>query len=405
MAPGDAGQGRLTRLETARNRLLSQTDQTPSVKRQLGDALGLRLAEPVAARTAYPAFDKVTTDGYAVQAADTFDASRRMPARLDLTEESVGPGETIHVEAGDELPDGTNAVINDADVNRADTTVELLSAVPEGAGVVPAGGEVEKGEQVLDAGRRLRPSDMALLSAVGCDSVPVAEPWTVVIIPTGDNVVTQTPEEGEVRETNGRMLEGLLKPWGGRGVIRDPVVSKPAALRAAIERDLDADVILTIGGTADGRHDHVPTTLESRGTLLANGLAISPGETTATGIVERTPVVALPGPPIACLVAVVQLVRPLLERTSREPVPGSNVDATLAEKLPSQVGVRSFAPVNLEYHADRLEEGKLPNTARPVRPSSEGLRAITRADGWTSVPEAREGYDVGERVTVEEWES
>jgi hypothetical protein len=78
-----------------------------------------------------------------------------------------------------------------------------------------------------------------------------------------------------------------------------------------------------------------------------------------------------------------------------DPAPVVEREATLAEKLPSEPGVRSFARV-------RFTDDE---TVEPVRTGGAGvLSSVAAADGWVVVPESREGIPAGETVTVRDWE-
>ena len=73
--------------------------------------------------------------------------------------------------------------------------------------------------------------------------------------------------------------------------------------------------------------------------------------------------------------------------------------ATLARKIRSEPGVRTFARVTLEGD----ERGE--RTATPTRTKGAGvLSSVALADGWVVVREEREGYAEGETVAVETWE-
>jgi len=68
------------------------------------------------------------------------------------------------------------------------------------------------------------------------------------VIPTGEELVQSDPGPGEVIETNGLTVSRLVERWGGEARYRDVVTDDEDALSAAIEADLDADVVVTTGG-------------------------------------------------------------------------------------------------------------------------------------------------------------
>jgi len=68
-----------------------------------------------------------------------------------------------------------------------------------------------------------------------------------------------------------------------------------AAVSIAAALDTSAcDVLVTIGGSGVGRTDATIAALAGRGEVIAHGIALRPGRTTAVGRMEKIPVIALP---------------------------------------------------------------------------------------------------------------
>ena len=353
----------------------------------LGRADGRVLAETVTAPSPVPGYDRAAMDGYAVRASDTFGASDRSPTVLREGEGAVNPDEAVRVHTGSDLPEGADAVVMVEHTETVGDEVEVFDAVAEG-------------ERLYEPGHRIRPSDLGLLKSVGVDQVEVYDPPTVGVIPTGEELVQRDPEPGEVIETNGLTVSRMADRWGAIPTYRNVVDDDPNAIRAAIQRDLAKDVVVTTGGSSVGERDYTPEVVDELGEVLVHGVALKPGHPVALGVVEGTPVVMLPGYPVACIVNAVQFLRPILKRVGNMPVPEHpTVEAELSRKISSEPGTRTFARVRLsEGDGDRP-------VAEPTRASGSGvLSSVALADGWVVVPEAREGYDAGERVAVENWE-
>ena len=387
-----------TRLATARERLL----ETPPVQRtervSLSVADGRVAAEPVDAARNVPHYARAAMDGWAVRAADTFGASDRSPAVLRPAD-SVGPDTAVRVHTGSELPDGADAVVKVEAVDEVGGELEAFDAVAEGENVAPVGEDVEAAQRLYDPGDQLRSSDLGLLKATGLDTVEaVAEP-EVAVVPTGEELVQADPDPGEVVETNRFTISRLAERWGADVTRRNIVTDDREALRAAVERDLTRDVVVTTGGSSVGERDLVPEVADELGEVFVHGVALKPGHPVALGRVDDVTVVMLPGYPVAAIVNAVQFLRPLVKhlgRMPRHPLPTR--EATLARKIRSEPGVRTFARVTLED-----SDGEL--TATPTRASGAGvLSSVALADGWVVVPERREGIPEGETVTVQNWE-
>ncbi len=387
-----------TRLETARETLLSAVDPLErTVSVPLAEADSRVLAEPVTATRAVPNEPRAAMDGYAVRASDTVGASDRSPTRLRPADE-VGPGAAERVHTGSALPDGANAVVMIEHVERTDADISVREAVAEGENVRPTGEDVAADQHLFDRGHRLQPADLGLLRAVGRDTVTVYDRPTVEVVPTGEELVRDDPGRGETVETNGLTISRYVRRWGGEPRYRDVVTDDAAAIRAAIERGRDADAIVTTGGSSVGERDIVPDVVSEIGSVLVHGVAVKPGYPVAMGMVDSTPILLLPGYPVSCLVNAVQFLRPLVARLGHmSPDPHPTTLATLARKLPSEPGVRTFARVRLDTTDD-------PPEAVPVRAGGASvLSSVALADGWVVVPEAREGIEAGTEVAVEHW--
>ncbi|RQG93285.1 molybdopterin molybdenumtransferase MoeA [Natrarchaeobius halalkaliphilus] len=387
---------------------------------------GRVLASPVASARNVPHYRRAAMDGYAVQASDTFGASERSPEVLRITEgiggdASVDPGTAARVHTGSALPDGADAVVKIERVTELPSAGELEvdDAVAEGENVAPIGEDVEEDQHLYDEGHRLRPSDLGLLRSTGYASVSVAAQPTVGVVPTGEELVTNDPEPGEVIETNGLTVSRLAERWGARVTCRDVVTDDPDSLRVAIQRDLTTDVVVTTGGSSVGKRDLLPEVIDELGEVLVHGVGLKPGHPICLGLVEETPVLALPGYPVACIVNAVQFLRPALawlEGTTPKPHPTTR--ATLERKIPSEPGSRTFARVQLQERNDErgarepddkrgaTETDDEPAvTAVPTRASGSGiLSSVALADGWVVVDEGREGIPAGETVAVRNWE-
>ena len=373
----------------------------------IAEADGRTLAATMAAPANVPPAPRAAMDGYAVRAEDTFGASDRSPEILravdaEPTEGSVGPNQALRVHTGSALPDGADAVVMIEQAEPVADEVEVFDAVAESENVAPVGEDVSEGQQLYDPGHVLRPSDLGLLKSVGFTEVPVVEKPEVTVIPTGDELVQADPGPGETIETNGLTVARFVERWGGEPTELDPVEDDEEALKEAIRSGLDGELVVTSGGSSVGQRDLLPEVLEEMGEIVVHGIALKPGHPFGFAVVEGTPVLMLPGYPVATIVNAVQFLRPAVKRAMDAPLPDHPAtEATLERKIASEPGVRTFARVRLEER----EDDPLP-AAIPTRVSGSGvLSSVALADGWVVVPEPAEGIDAGEVVAVQDWEA
>jgi len=449
-----AGFKERTRVAVARERLLARVSPHGRVASvPLGSVDERAVAERIDAPTPVPGYDRAAMDGYAVRAEDTFGASGRSPALLrvrgreadagngdgdgdgdgeeeggdrhdgadatDTPTADLRPGEAHRVHTGSEVPAGADAVVKIEDVEAFGDELEVFDGVAVGENVGPTGEDVAEGQTLFEPGHVLRPSDVGLLKSVGIDRVPVYERPTAGVIPTGEELVQSDPGPGEVIETNGLTVSQLVSRWGGQPTYRNVVTDDRDALRAAIQRDLTKDVVVTTGGSSVGERDLVPEVVDDLGEVLVHGVALKPGHPVALGVVEGTPVLMLPGYPVACIVNAVQFLRPALKRAGGMAVPDlPTVRARLDGKVRSEPGTRTFARVELSGTEGDDDPGagsdapdgtdvddEIDRVATPTRTSGSGvLSSVALTDGWVVVPEPLEGYDAGAVVDVELWE-
>ena len=397
-----SGFKRRTPVEEARERLREATTRrVGTMELPLTRADERVLAESVNANRNVPHYRRAAMDGYAVRAADTFGASERSPELLRVTEREAdpAPGEAVRVHTGSEVPESCDAVVMIEDVDEIGAELEVFNAVARGENVAPIGEDVEAGQALYEPGHRLRPSDLGLLKSLAVDEVEVYDQPTVGVIPTGEELVQHDPDPGEIIETNGLTVSRLVSRWGGRAEYRNVVTDDPESLRAAVQRDLTKDIIVTTGGSSVGERDLLPEVVDDLGEVLVHGVGLKPGHPVALGVVEETPVLMLPGYPVACIVNAVQFLRPAMHWVQgRSPPPHPTQQARLARKIPSEPATRTFARVRTDREGDEL-------IAEPTRAKGSGvLSSVALADGWVVVPEAREGIPEGETVEVQRWE-
>jgi len=382
----------------------------------VGTAIGRPLAEPVTARRPVPHYDRIAVNGVAVSADATAGAGPDQPVRLPVDGEGCSGEGAVPVDTGESLPAGADAVVPADAVERTtpdlrsvsdpDERVSVTRPVDPGSGVEPAGAEFETGETVFAAGRRLRPSDPGLCVAVGRTRVEAVQRPAVGVVPTGEGLVAGDPEPGEAVETNGRTLSALVERWGGKVTYRDAVATDPHALRAAVERDLTKDLLVTTGGTGAGSRDRIFEVLADLGTVHDRGVALNPGGTAGFAVVRERPVVVLPGDPVDCLVAALALAGPAVSRLAgRGPVETPTTTGRLVSRIDSERGTETVVPVAVESGADEAGGSGEGNTGDPIveplaTPATATRATVARADGWVTVPASSPGAATGETVTV-----
>jgi molybdopterin molybdotransferase len=158
-----------------------------------------------------------------------------------------------------------------------------------------------------------------------------------------------------------------------------------ASIASAAQTDA-CDMLLTIGGSGVGRSDAAIAALAKRGEVIAHGIALQPGQTSAVGRVGKIPFVALPGAPDQALAGWWAMALPVLDRLSALR-PRTSITLPLGRKIASSVGIAEI--VLLE---------KIERSWMPLSVGAMPLEMIARADAWLLLPGGSEGFAAGTPV-------
>ncbi len=385
----------------------------PSLPAEIVDtptALGRVLATEIVAPHPLPHFARSTMDGYAVRAADTVGASETLPAYLRVVGEvrmgrapdiAVSAGEAALIHTGSALPAGADAVVM---VERTQPfgadEIEVLRAVAEGENVIPLGEDLQTGDLVLPAGKRLRAQELGGLMALGLTHVNVVCRPRVALISTGDELVPpeEMPGSNQVRDLNSTAVGALIETAGAvplrYGIVRDDAeILYQTAARALAEADA---LIITAGSSASAR-DLTAEVLNRLGApgVLVHGVPVKPGKPTILAACQGKPVFGLPGNPVSALNTIRLFVAPVLWRLQgTEPPRAGYVHARLAQNIPGANGREFFVSVHLEERPDGL-------WVRPLLGESNLIFVLVRGDGIVRVPLGVTGLARGTEVEVE----
>ena len=371
----------------------------------LTEADGRILATDISAALALPPFTNSAVDGYAVRSSDlprdaeqAFAVTGRVQAGASA-HGPLRPGHAMRIFTGAPMPQGADTVFMQEDVRiDGEGRVVLPAGLRPGANVRPAGEDVAAGNPALAAGHRLRPQDVALVAAFGLSGVAVRRRIRVAVFSTGNELVSPgTPRAAaQMFDSNRFMLMAMRKRLGCEvadlGILPDDRALLAEGLQQVAGRH---DLVLTTGGVSTGEEDHVKASIESVGTLVLWRMAIKPGRPVAMGIIGGTPLIGLPGNPVASFVTFVHVVRPTvlaLSGAAQQPLVPMPVRAAFAYR--KKIDRREYVRVNLRRAADgALDVMKFPREGAGL------LSSLVDTDGLVElgeqVTQVRPGQTVG----------
>jgi molybdopterin molybdotransferase len=369
----------------------------------LAEADGRVLAGDVAAPLPLPPFMNSAVDGYAVPAENLpRDGGRAFPiggrVQAGAAAPAVQPGHAVRIFTGAPMPTGTDTVFMQEDVRIDDTgRVVLPPGLKAGANVRPAGEDIPRGHVTLKAGRRLRPQDVAVAAAFGLTTLDVVRRPRVGVFSTGDELASPGTARAEAQlfDSNRFMLMAMLRRLGCEvgdlGILRDEPSTLANALKEAAGR---YDLILTSGGVSTGEEDHVRRAVESVGSLVLWRMAIKPGRPVAMGVIDGTPLIGLPGNPVASFVTFVHVVRPsVLALSGATPAPLLPMPVRAAFGYRKKIGRREYVRASLRKAADgSLEAVKFPREGAGL------LSSLVETDGLIELGESIVRVEPGDQV-------
>lgn len=373
----------------------------------LKESVNRVLAEDIISDRDIPHFDRAAMDGYAVRSEDTFGASMDSPFILTVKNKidigdgkpvKITKGEAVRIATGAAMPEGSDAVVMIEYTQELSGSVEIYKTVTPAENVSLAGEDVRSGDKILKKNTLLQPQDVGMLAALGMKEVNVWRKPVVAVLSTGNELVEpeDSLDRGKVIDVNRYSIISALKLLGVEvldcGIRRDDREEIREGLTYAIH---NADMVVASGGTSVGEKDLLPEMVSDLGEIVVHGVSTKPGMPVALCHINNTPVVLLPGFPVAAMVAFYNFVPSILEKMLNTCIwERKYVKARVGRRIPSREGVRTFTRVTIES-----EDGRY--IAHPIRTSGSGiLSSMVKAHGFAIIPEDSEGVEKDEEVEV-----
>lgn len=386
----------------ARQCVLSQVragGRVPAIETiELGEADGRVLAEDVAADRDTPAVARSVRDGFAVRAGD-------LPGELEVIGEvraggwfsgSVGAGEAVEIMTGAPVPAGADAIVMVEHTERVEGRVRIGRAAEPNQFINPQASEAAAGEILLQTGKRLDYTDIALLASVGRARISVYRKPVVAVIATGDEIVeiAETPRPFQIRNSNLYSLAAQVRRAGGEPRLLPVARDNPEHTGEIVGQGLTADLLLLSGGVSAGKYDVVESVLAGFGArFFFDRVLIQPGQPLVFGRVRETFFFGLPGNPASTMVTFEVFARAALELLGGQPDTALRMPlARLTRDFRHRSGLTRFLPARLSADGSEV-------TPQPWSGSGD-VPALTRANAYVVADAERAEYAQGELIRV-----
>jgi molybdopterin molybdotransferase len=374
----------------------------------LGEALGRILAQDIVSDIDSPPHDKSIVDGYAV-VAEGLSAGTELKVLEEVTAGAVptleiSAGTASRIMTGAPMPKGATGVVmveKTSTVSGDSESVRILETPRSSQNIVRQATSLRRGETVLKANSRLTPARIGLLAEVGQSAVPVVCHQTVAVLATGNEIVPikSLPGPGQIRNSNGPMLEALARHAGAKVVSLGVARDERGELARLIRQGLAADFLVLSGGVSAGVLDLVPGVLAELGVRqVFHKVNLKPGKPVWFGVFEKetaqkTLVFGLPGNPVSSFVCFEIFVRFALSCVQN----GRGSEMTQA-RLTADHYHRGDRPT---YWPAQLseEDGKRLVTLLAWKGSGD-LKTLAEANSLAIFPGEERAFQAGEELAV-----
>ena len=258
--------------------------------------------------------------------------------------------------------------------------------------------DIHAGERlVLRSGTRIRSTQIGLAASIGRDHLPTRPHPRVVVLSAGPDLVEPgqpLKNPSDEYETNSWLLTTAVREVGAVAYRVHSIPDDEAELQKVIEDQLvRADLIIISGERNDDSFDLISRTLSGLGTLTTVDIAIEASGRHNFGTIgpDKTPVVTLPGDPIAAYISFELFVRPMIRTMlGAATIHRPSVKAALEKPVGSAPGMRSY------IRAILADDGK---SVTPLADQDE-QSTLSDANAFIAISETETSLKTGDQVTV-----
>lgn len=307
-------------------------------------------AEDIFAHCELPKTPISLRDGYGVH---LFEGTRYL---LNHTTTDIQSGYAYKLFTGDAIPQGVNAVIADEEIDFLDQDFICCSLhVENGRHIKCRGEDIALYERLLKQGEYLSSQKITAIASQGISHISTFEKPKIGILSIS-KYLSKTVHNSNAISLGARIIE-----LGGVVEMIQECHDENKIIPTLKEMLKHVDFIITSG--AMSACDMMSKTLENRlFTLLFNQVDIAPAKPSVLSLMNKTPILHLPGFPLSCMLGFEMLGLPILKKLQHQalPVPISLINTKIltckdncVSAIPGYSNGHSFV-ATAHYEAGRL---------------------------------------------------
>ena len=257
-----------------------------------------------------PPFNVSSMDGFACRKKDLI----KLPKKLNVIGKSVAgknylgkitKDETVRVLTGSKVPEGTDIVIIQENTSNKTKSNIIINKLNNNNFIRKKGMDFKAGTKWFKVGHPIKIKDIALGCAMNIQKIKVKKKPTVGILSTGDELVLlgKKTKDFQIISSSSIALKPLIESFGANVIDLGICKDNKASIIKKITNINNLDLLITIGGASVGDKDLIKSTLIEKGfNLIFWKIAMRPGKPVFFGLLDKIPVIGLPGNPVSSYV-------------------------------------------------------------------------------------------------------
>ncbi len=288
----------------------------------LKDATGRYLAEDITSQIDVPPLNNSAVDGYAIKIK-----GEHVIKKLCVVDEALAGKESkkkidnkecIKITTGAIVPEGSNSVVMDEDVkfNYKNNEIILKKNPKKWQNIRRKGEDIKRGKKILLKGHLLKPQDIGIIASTGISKLKIYKKLKIALLSSGDELKEPGTKKNktQVYDVNRYMLYSMLDSnytiIKDFGIVKDSIYKTKLAINKAL---INSDIVFISGGMSKGSKDFVSKIIDDIGKIEFWTVSIKPGRPIGFGYVNSTPILGLPGNPVAAFVTFILFAIPIVK--------------------------------------------------------------------------------------------